>query len=48
MTLSVHKERVYNLDVVVVANYFCSGKEERCNTFGNFQQNDFPLLKDVN
>ena len=48
MILLVHKERTDNLDPVVVANDFCSGKEERRNTFGNFQQNDFPVLKDVN
>ena len=48
MILSVHKERKGNLDLVVVANIFCSGKEKRWNTFGNFQQKDFPVLKDVN
>ena len=29
-------------------NDFCCGKEEGWNTFGNFQQKDFPVLKDVN
>ena len=48
MILSVHKERIDNLDLAAVANGFCSGKEERWNTFGNFQQKDFPVLKDVN
>ena len=48
MILSVHKERTDNLDLVVVVNDFCSGKEELWNTFGNFQQKDFPVLKDVN
>ena len=48
MILSIHKERTDNLDLVVVANNFCSGKEERWNTFGNFQLKDFPVLKDVN
>ena len=28
MILSVHKEIVYDLDLVVVANDICSGKEE--------------------
>ena len=32
--LSVHIERADNLDLV--ANDFCSGKEERWDTFGNF------------
>ena len=48
MILSVHKERTDNLDLVVVVNDFCSGKEERWNTFCNFKQKDFPVLKDVN
>ena len=48
MILSVHKERTDNLDIVVGGNEFCSGKDERGNTFGNFQQKDFPVLKDVN
>ena len=48
MILSVHKERTDNLDLVVVANDFCKEKEERQNTFGNFQQEDFTVLKDVN
>ena len=43
MILSVHKERIDNLDLVAVANDFCSGKEERWNTLGNFQQKDFPV-----
>ena len=29
MILSVHKERTDNLDLAVVANDFCCGKEER-------------------
>ena len=37
MILFVHKKRTDNPDLVVVANDFCSGKEERWNTFGNFQ-----------
>ena len=28
MILSVHKERIDNLDLVTIANDFCSGKEE--------------------
>ena len=48
MILSVSKERIDNLDLVVIANDFCSGKEERWNTFDNFQQKVFPVLKDVN
>ena len=47
MILSVHKERADNLDLLVVENDFCSGKEEHWNTFGNFQQKDFPAVKDV-
>ena len=48
MIFSVQKERTDNLDLVVVANDFFSGKEEWWNTFGNFQQKDFPVLKEVN
>ena len=48
MILSVHKERTDNLDLVVVANDFCIGKEERWNYFGNFQQKNFPVWKDIN
>ena len=48
MILSLLKEITDNVDLVVVANDFCSGKEERRKAFGNFQQNDFPVLKDVN
>ena len=48
MILSVHKERVYDLDVVVAANGFCSGKKDWWNTFDNFRKKDFPILKDVN
>ena len=48
MILSFHKERTDNLDLIVVANDFCSKKEKRWNTFGNFQQKDLPVLKDVN
>ena len=47
-TLSVHKKRTNNLGLVVVANDFCSGNKKRWNTFGNFWQKDFPVLKDVN
>ena len=47
MILSVHKARADNLDLLVVENDFCSGKEEQWNTFGNFQQKDFPAVKDV-
>ena len=47
MILSVHKERADNIDLLVVENDFCSGKEEQWNTFGNFQQKDFPAVKDV-
>ena len=46
--LSVHKERPDNLDLVAVANDCCREKEEHWNTFGSFQQKDFPVLKDVN
>ena len=48
MILSFHKERTDNLDLIVVANDFYSKKEKRWNTFGNFQQKDLPVLKDVN
>ena len=48
MIFLVQKERTDNLDLVVVANDFFSGKEEWWNTFGNFQQKDFPVLKEVN
>ena len=44
MTLFVQKERTDNSDLAVVANDFYSGKEERWNTFRNFQQKDFPVL----
>ena len=45
--LLVHKERTDNLDLIVMANGYFSGKEEQWNTFGNFQQKDFPAVKDV-
>ena len=48
MIISVRKERTDNLDPAAAAIDFCSGKEERWNTFGNFPQKDFPVLKDVN
>ena len=48
MILLVHKERTGNPDLVVTANDFCSEKGEQWNTFGNFQQKDFPVLKDIN
>ena len=48
MILSVHNKRTDNLDLVVVANDFCSSKKKRWNGFGNFQQKYFSVLKDVN
>ena len=41
MISSIYKQRTDNLDIVVVVNDFCSGKEERWSTFGNFQEKDF-------
>ena len=47
MILSVHKERTDNLDPAVVPNEFCFGKQEQLSTFGNLQQKDIPVMKDV-
>ena len=40
MISSIHKQRTYNLDLVMVVHDFCSGKEKRWSTFGNFQEKD--------
>lgn len=40
MLLSIHKEKTENVNLVAVANEFCSGNEERVRTFGRFCEND--------
>lgn len=40
MLLTVHKERTDNVNLIDVANEFCSSNDERFSTFGHFSERD--------